>query len=83
MQASRRRTFNGQFVPLPGSTGAEPPAGVTIAAPSLGRRTSSLQDCGIFNPNFVGNNVKLLNCAVATQVALASPPTPPAARSGS
>ena len=64
------RTFNGQFVPLPGSTGAEPPAGVTIAAPSLGRGTSSLQDCGIFNQNFVGNNVKLLNCAVATRVAL-------------
>lgn len=70
MQASRRRTFNGQFVPFPGSTGAGPPAGVTVPAPSLGRGTSSLQDCGIFNQNFVGNNVKLLNCAVATQVAL-------------
>ena len=64
------RTFNGQFVPFPGSTGAGPPAGVTVPAPSLGRGTSSLQDCGIFNQNFVGNNVKLLNCAVATQVAL-------------
>ena len=64
------RTFNGQFVPFPGPTGAGPPAGATTPAPSLGRGSDHLQDCGIFNQNFVGNNVKLLNCAVATQVAL-------------
>lgn len=64
------RVFNGQFVPFPGPTGAGPPAGVTVPAPLLGRGSSSLHDCGIFNQNFVGNNVKLLNCGVATEVAL-------------
>lgn len=73
------RIYNGVFVPPPGPTGAGPSVAGDIVTPPLGRGTAQLHDCGLFEQNFEGNSVKLLNCVVATDIALRNRELTPAA----